>query len=135
MSNVALRRWLIVVAALRLLSVYLGLFDVAKFREYLFDLKPELVTDLYGRTFATWTFLTCALSIICSRSPENPAIYGATLVSFVIALLHFGTELLLFKTISLQKALSPMIVAGLSTLWMGAGWNYYTQQPQRIKDD
>jgi hypothetical protein len=124
------------------------------------------VNDLYGRLFATWTLLTCGLCLICARSPTNPAIYGATLLSFVVALVHFVTELLVFKTMSIKGAASPMVVAGaswrrwvvrlweerrrrslvpraltrpkrnknkqqtqtgLSTLWMSAGWNYYTR--------
>ncbi|KAF8060619.1 rplL [Scenedesmus sp. PABB004] len=130
---VALSRWLVVVAGLRLLSVYIGLFDPGRFRTALIDLQPGLVNDLYGRLFATWTVLTCGLCLICARNPTNAAIYGATLLSFVVALTHFATELLVFKTMSLRGAAAPMVIAGLSTLWMGAGWNYYTlysnQQP------
>lgn len=37
---------------------------------------------------------------------------GATLGSFLIALLHFVMELALFQTMSLTFALQPMIVAG-----------------------
>lgn len=117
---------------------------------------------------------------------------GATLGSFVIALLHFSLELLLFKTLGLATAVQPMIVAGaaaaatacgqggshasagagpaagseparrvqarparagvprrptaahgacplprsppgVSTLWMGLGWNYYTAYASRAE--
>ena len=34
------------------------------------------VTDLYGRTFATWTLTTCALCLICAKNPRVSAIYG-----------------------------------------------------------
>lgn len=54
------------------------------------------------------------------------ALAGATLGSFLIALLHFLLELLVFKTVGLKTAIQPMIVATVSSLWMGAGWNYYT---------
>lgn len=37
---------------------------------------------------------------------------GATLLSFVVALAHFLTELLVFKTMSVKGAASPMVVAG-----------------------
>lgn len=88
-------------------EVYVGLFQVEKFRTNLFPLatnqgacrvtrrserrrvgeadvlttcvrkngKP--VTDLYGRTFATWTSVTCVLCIVCARNVSSPAIYGA----------------------------------------------------------
>lgn len=94
------------------------------------------VNDLYGRLFATWTFLTCCLCLACARDITNPSIYGkpihayskaaakccpdltsftiagVTLLSFVVALLHFLSELLIFKTMSIKGAASPMIVAG-----------------------
>eukprot|EP00963_Diacronema_lutheri_P013851 scaffold2844_cov326-Pavlova_lutheri.AAC.22 len=38
---------------------------------------PEPVTDLYGRTFATWTTVTCVLCVVCARNVSSPAIYGA----------------------------------------------------------
>lgn len=125
-SQRLLQRWLVLVACLRLFSVYIGLFDLDKFKIGLFDLQPELVHPLYGRTFATWTTLTCALCLFCARDPTSPPIYGATLTSFVLALLHLGSETLYFKTISWRGGLTPMLIAGLTTLWMAAGWNYYT---------
>ena len=54
----------------------------------------------------------------CAAAPTRPVCPhplrppGATLGSFLIALLHFGLELLLFKTLGLATALQPMIVAG-----------------------
>lgn len=50
----------------------------------------------------------CTHSIRC-----QPALAGATLASFVLALLFFLSELLLYKTLSLKSALQPMIVAGV----------------------
>jgi hypothetical protein len=126
-SVTALSRWLVCVALLRLLAVFLGFFNYGRLQTNLFDKQPEQVTALYGRTFGVWTLLTCALCLICAKNPRVPAIYGATLFSFVVALLHFVLELFVFKTMGLFNALQPMIVAAVSALWMGAGWNYYTQ--------
>eukprot|EP00775_Hariotina_reticulata_P003040 gene3039-3321_t len=36
---------------------------------------------------------------------------GATLLSFVVALVHFTTELLIFKTMSIKGAATPMVIA------------------------
>lgn len=122
----ALRRWLVVVALLRLLAVFLGYFDHKKFQTNLFDHAPSEVTELCGRVFSIWTLVTCGLCLICARNPCVPSIYGATLFSFVSALLFFLLEVLVYQTVSWQRALQPLIIAGVSTLWMGAGWNYYT---------
>ena len=92
----------------------------------LFSSPPITVSALQARTFATWTLTSCLLCLICARNPCIPAIYGATLGSFLIALLHFLLELLAYKTVGLKTAIQPMIVAGVSSLWMIAGWNYYT---------
>lgn len=43
---------------------------------------------------------------------------GATLLSFVVAIVHFTAELLVFKTMDWQFALQPMVVAGEG----GSGW-------------
>lgn len=82
-----------------LAAVYIGIFDVGKFKVALIDAQPDLgerqsllacplaphpahlgtvvaVNDLYGRLFATWTLLTCGLCLICAKNPTNSAIYG-----------------------------------------------------------
>ena len=60
--------------------------------------------------------------------PRRPpgAFAGATLGSFLIALLHFALELLVFRTVGIKTAVQPLVVATISSLWMGLGWNYYT---------
>lgn len=122
----ALRRWLVFVALLRLLAVFLGYTNHTKFQSSLFVHAPAEVTELCGRVFSIWTLLTCAVCLVCARNPCVPSIYGATLFSFVAALCFFLLELLVYQTVSWKSALSPLIIAGVSTLWMGAGWNYYT---------
>lgn len=125
-SVTALRRWLVFVALLRLFSVGLGYVAPYRFQTNLYTKQPAAVTDLAGRIFSTWTLTTCMLCLICARNPCNPAIYGATLLSFLIALLHFVLEVLMFQTLGWQTAVQPLIVASISALWMLAGWNYYT---------
>ena len=221
-SVTALRRWLVFVALLRLLSgrgeeeggggggedgmgrraragarpnaapaapppppVYLGYFLPARLQTNLFDLKPELgerttegggvargraaaflptpssppppVNDLYGRTFAVWTAVTCTLCLTCARDPRARGVYAATLASFALALAFFAGEALVFRTMSLASAAQPAAVASVSTVgggggrgggrgarprpeswshpapsplpqvWMAAGWSYYTR--------
>lgn len=46
------------------------------------------------------------------QPPLWPAPAGATLLSFVVAILHFSLELLVFKTMTWQYAVQPMVVAG-----------------------
>ena len=37
---------------------------------------------------------------------------GATLLSFVAALVHFTIEVLVYKTMSLRSAANPLVIAG-----------------------
>ena len=62
---------------------------------------------------------TCCNAEPPARRNRPPAVLplpGATLGSFLIALLHFAMELMLFKTLGLATALQPMIVAGALAL-------------------
>lgn len=86
------------------------------------------VTDLYGRTFAVWTAVTCALCLACARDPRVAPVYGATLFSFVVALAFFVGEAFIFRTMSLRSAAQPGIIATVSAAWMAAGWNYYVRR-------
>ncbi|KDD76759.1 hypothetical protein H632_c115p1 [Helicosporidium sp. ATCC 50920] len=94
---------------------------------------PPAVTDLTGRVFGLWTLTTCMMCLICARDPTNPAIYGATLGTFLIALGHFVTELVWFRTMTLRAAAPVLIIASVSSLWMIAGWSYYTRDAALIE--
>ena len=122
----ALSRWLQFVAILRLFSVILGYFYPTKLAENLYSGTPEESTYLQTRTFATWTTTSCMLCLLCARNISNRGIYAATLGSFAIALAHFMLEFFIYESVTIRTVLQPLIIASISTLWMGAGWNYYT---------
>eukprot|EP00741_Cyanophora_paradoxa_P016452 tig00020918_g15885.t1 len=132
---IALRTWLCLAACLRLLAVYLGFFNVQRFRSNLFSLRQDQVTDLYGRTFAIWTLVTCTLCVLCAIYIQSAGIFIATLASFALALVHFSTELLFFKTMTFVNALPTLIVAGVSVVWMSthAIINASTFTPVHVK--
>ena len=94
----------------------------------MFDLKPKEVTPLYGRTFAAWTSVTCLLCLFCANDISNPGIYTATMLSFLIAFVHFTFELLVGKTVSLKKFLSPGIISTVSMTWMYLQKGFYLNE-------
>lgn len=50
---------------------------------------------------------------ICTRRSDTAAWgAGATLLSFVAALVHFTIEVLVYKTMSLKSAANPLVIAG-----------------------
>lgn len=113
-------------------AVYLGFFLPNKLQTNLFDGAPHLVNDLTGRIFAVWTLTTCALCLVCARDPRVRAVYAATLFSFAAAAAFFASEALVFGTVSLRSAANPGTIAGISLVWMGLGWSYYTRHASAI---
>jgi hypothetical protein len=113
-------------------TVYLGFFLPQKLQSNLFDRAPHLVNDLTGRLFAVWTLTTCALCLVCARDPRVRPVYAATLFSFGAAAAFFASEALVFGTVSLRSAANPGTIAGISLVWMGMGWSYYTRHASAI---
>ncbi|KAL4358933.1 hypothetical protein AHAS_Ahas08G0026900 [Arachis hypogaea] len=62
----ALGWWLLAVGTLRLASVWFGFFNIWALRLGVFS--NTTMTEVHGRTFGTWTLLTCTLCYIYSKS-------------------------------------------------------------------
>ena len=125
MSATYLSYWLLFAAALRSLAVVIGVFFPDVLKTKVFRSRPDYVNPLYGRTFAAWTFVTCMLCVLCAFNMQEPTLYLATLGSFSVALLHLGSEFVVFRTSDLKGSLSPLIVATVSIVWMVYGWGRY----------
>lgn len=77
------------------------------------------ITQLSTRTYATWTFLAGILRIYSAYSISDRSLYHASIWSFAIALLHFVSEWVVYKTIKAETgSLAAMITASVSFIWM-----------------
>lgn len=126
----ALGWWLSLVGFLRLSSVWFGFFNIWALRMAVFS--KTSMTEIHGRTFGTWTLLTCTLCLLCATNLENRPLYIATLLSFVYALGHFATEFFIYGTMALKNLLTVAFFAGTSIVWMLLELNK-TQGPGAIK--
>lgn len=115
------------VAFLRFFSVILGYFYPDTLSENVFAAALDQATPLQSRTFAIWTTTSCMLCLLCARNIGNRQLYAATFGSFVIALGYFVLEHVVYETVPLKRAMQPLVVASISIMWMGAGFNYYTE--------
>ncbi|XP_042505882.1 ergosterol biosynthetic protein 28 isoform X1 [Macadamia integrifolia] len=97
--------WLMLVGLLRLASVWFGFFDLWALRLAVFS--NTTMTEVHGRTFGVWTFLTCTLCFLCAHNLENKPLYLATFLSFIYAFGHFLTEYLIYHT---------MVITNLTTV-------------------
>jgi len=120
-----LQLWLLVVALMRLFSVFTGYLNVELFRVNLFpEAVDSEVSKLQGRTFGVWVCVTCVLCVLCACYIKEPAIFLATLLSFVIALVFFALEFLVYETMSPASIMSPFVVASISIIWMSYHYIY-----------
>lgn len=71
------------------------------------------VSEVHGRTFGTWTLLTCTLCYICAFNLDNKPLYLATFLSFIYALGHFLTEYLIYRTMAISNLTTVGIFAGM----------------------
>ncbi|KAL5562345.1 hypothetical protein UlMin_032092 [Ulmus minor] len=113
--------WLMFLGSLRLLSVWFGFFDIWALNLAVFSKCP--MTEIHGRTFGVWTFLTCTLCFLCAFNLENKPLYLATFLSFVYALGHFLTEYLIYQTMAIKNISTVGFFAGTSIVWMLLQWN------------
>merc|ERR1712007_59470 len=89
--------------------------------------KPEEVSSLSARTFGTWTLVSAIIRAYAAFNMTDVHVYNLCIVSYIIALWHFGSEWLIFKTCKFDKGLfGPLIVSTLSITWMILQKDYYT---------
>ncbi|EPS64754.1 hypothetical protein M569_10028, partial [Genlisea aurea] len=112
--------WLLLVASLRLASVWFGFFDIWALRLAVYS--RTTMTDVHGRTFGVWTLLTCTLCCLCAFDLNNKPLYFATFLSFVYALGHFLTEFLIYRTMAIGNLTTVGFFAGTSIVWMLFHW-------------
>ncbi|KAI5070520.1 hypothetical protein GOP47_0014863 [Adiantum capillus-veneris] len=105
---------------MRLSSVWFGFVDIWALRMAVFS--KTSMTEIHGRTFGTWTLLTCTLCVLCARDLQNRSLYLATLLSFVYALGHFVSEFFIFGTMAPKNLLTVGFFAATSIIWMLLDW-------------
>jgi len=113
-----LQYWLLLVAALRLLSVVLGYKDPMYFRRHVFTLQPPEVTPLAARLFSVWTVVTCCCCVVCALNIHERAIMLLTVSSFYVALAFFVVEYAVYHTIQARFLATIVAVTVISIVWM-----------------
>ncbi|KAG8807891.1 ergosterol biosynthesis protein [Serendipita sp. 400] len=74
--------------------------------------KPEEVTPLSGRTCGIWTLTSAVVRLFCAYHISEKTIFDLAICTYVIALAHFGSEFLIYKTAKAGGGvISPLIVA------------------------
>jgi len=115
----SLQGWIFVVGLMALGNTISCYVDHSFLQSRLYTGAPEKVNDLSGRLFGVWTLMSACLRLSCAILITNRALFNLTLLSFVIAFVHFLSEAFIYKTAPLTVGvLTPLIVSGVSMLWM-----------------
>lgn len=97
-------------------------------RTYQGPTAARQVTALSTRTFGTWTLLSSAIRAYAAYDISNKGVYAVAFTTFAIALAHFSSEWLVYRTMTMRKGLlPPLTVASITTIWMIAQRGYYTR--------
>ncbi|GFO48194.1 ergosterol biosynthetic protein 28 [Plakobranchus ocellatus] len=103
--------------------------------ERIYTSNNENVSTLTSRLFGVWTFLSGSLRVMCALDLYNKRLYHVTLLSFILALGHFISEVYIYRTAQLQSAgiLAPLFVSSTSILLMLIGYTYVGEEDPRAK--
>jgi hypothetical protein len=105
-----LSHWLVFVASLRLLAVFLGYFYPQQLHASVFP-ESRAWTDLSGRLFAVWTAVTCVLTLYAAVNLASLPLLHVTCLTFVIAAGFMLAECFLYRTATVATISTPLFFA------------------------
>jgi len=131
-----LRIWIAFVAVMAIGNTVQCFVDPDYLFEKLYTSKKENVSGLTARLFGVWTLLAGAVRLMCSLHIENKILYHTTFFSFVLAQLHFTSEVFVYQTAALTAGIiAPLIVSSLSVIMMQAGYWFVEWRDPRADED
>ncbi|KAI4245951.1 MAG: hypothetical protein L6R40_002167 [Gallowayella cf. fulva] len=91
--------------------------------------SPETtVTPLHARTFGTYTAIVAIIRIYAAYNITDPVLYQLALWTYVVALGHFYSEWLIFRTARWGEGLAgPVVISVGSLAWMIMQWEEYVR--------
>lgn len=122
-----LPKWLLFISTVSIFNSVQTYVSGLSLTRRVYSNKPQEVTKLSCRTFGTWTLISCIIRFYGAFYLDEIHIYQLTMFSYMIALLHFLSELIIYRTCRLDAGfLSPLFVASTSLFWMYNQIEYYT---------
>ncbi|KZT41246.1 Erg28-like protein, partial [Sistotremastrum suecicum HHB10207 ss-3] len=120
-----LPKWQLFVAATALGNTIQTFLTLSATRK-VYNNNPGLVTPLSSRSFGVWTLTSAIVRFYCAYHITEKTIYDITMWTYVLALGHFTSELLIYRTAKLPgPVIGPFIVATLSLTWMFLQYDHY----------
>ncbi|KAJ9086435.1 ergosterol biosynthesis protein [Entomophthora muscae] len=121
-----LPKWMLIVSTAAFFNSAQCFISPFKFNREIYSLQTSEVTCLSARLFGVWTLLSGIVRLHCTYNIHDRTAYIMAMATYAIALFHFSTELLIFKTVKLNRAsLGPFIVSTFSLTWMIISYSKY----------
>ena len=112
------RLWLAIVGLTRAFAIINGYFNLALIRKNVYARAQQQVTDLFGRMFSNWTFLSVSLVFCLALYPTNKQVYALNLISFGVAFVHMFLEMTVYRTMGTLSAILMAFFSGFTSLYM-----------------
>ncbi|KAL7627247.1 hypothetical protein AAE478_001436 [Parahypoxylon ruwenzoriense] len=88
----------------------------------------DQVTPLAARLFGTYTLISAIVRIYASYNLHLAPVYNIALWTYIVALVHFGSEWVVYRTAYLgAPILFPFFFATVGIVWMVTQYNFYVE--------
>ncbi|KAI1265686.1 hypothetical protein F5Y18DRAFT_426776 [Xylariaceae sp. FL1019] len=88
----------------------------------------DQVTPLAGRLFGTYTLISAIVRIYAAYHLHLAPVYQITLWTYLVALLHFGSEFAVFRSARLGPGvMGPFFFATVGIVWMASQYSFYVE--------
>ncbi|KAI0710011.1 Erg28-like protein [Earliella scabrosa] len=115
--------WQLIVAVTAAMNTVSNMTSLAFSRRLYND---TYVNPLQARTFGIWTLTSAAVRFYAAYNIHSKQVYDLAMFTYLFALLHFGSEILVYRSVKLQTPIfSPIVVASSSLIWMFLQYNFY----------
>ncbi|CAH1792345.1 unnamed protein product, partial [Owenia fusiformis] len=120
-----IRGWVGAVGIMAIGNTYQCFRDPRFFTEKIYTEISAKDYMLSARLFGIWNFLTASLRLYCAFFINNRQVYNFTLWSFLLSLVHFLSEVLIYKSAAWSPGLvTTLLVSVISIVVMIIGYWY-----------
>ncbi|KAI2622298.1 transmembrane domain-containing protein [Hypoxylon sp. NC1633] len=88
----------------------------------------DQVTPLAARLFGVYTMISAIVRLYAAYNIHLAPVYNMTILTYIVALVHFGSEWAIYKTAPPAPAVMfPFFFASVGIVWMISQYNFYVE--------
>ncbi|XP_061173577.1 ergosterol biosynthetic protein 28 homolog [Saccostrea echinata] len=123
------RVWIIVVSIVNFGDSLQYFKDNSLLSRLIYTQTPHYANPVFGRIYGIFNFLLAALRFSCAVDIHNKSLYNLTLLSFALTFGNTFTEVVVFRTASVNFAiLSNLALSGISVISLLFGFKFVCEE-------